>query len=179
MHSMKHNRLPVLVEPKIAGSRREMMTGKIVANHLKRLHQEANQTLSEVTCKVEFNVDLQQITYFKGQANAELDLVCQRCMQTYRERLSVSFCYTPIEQACKIEELPEVYDVVEMNSNGQINLHQLVEDELITSIPLIPAHQNEQCHQGTNDVSVGDIDESETEQRQSPFDILASLKNNE
>lgn len=176
---MKNNRLPVLVDPQIAGSRREMMKGVILANKLKRLYREANETLSDVMCEVNFNVDLQQLTYLKGRANAELDLVCQRCMQTYREHLSVSFCYTPIEQVAKIQELPETYDVVEMNNYGQINLHQLIEDELITSIPLIPTHQNQQCHQGTHDVSVGDIDESAAEQRQSPFDILASLKNNE
>ena len=42
------------------------------------------------------------------------------------------------------EELPSYYDAIELDENGEVNLRELVEDELILAIPLIPRHELEQ-----------------------------------
>ena len=54
-------------------------------------------------------------------------------------------------------------------------LHQLIEDELIVAMPIIPMHEDTDCSSGSKDIVVGEIDPAH-EERPNPFAVLEKLK---
>ena len=73
-----------------------------------------------------------------------------------------------------IDELPEVYEPVEVNDHGEINLLQLFEDELILSLPIVALHAEEDCDIKQDEMSFGEIEPAD--ERPNPFAVLKELK---
>ena len=71
------------------------------------------------------------------------------------------------------DELPSYYDAIELDENGEVNLRELVEDELLLAIPLIPRHQLEDCSAPADSVW-GELPEEL--EKPNPFDVLKQLK---
>ena len=56
------------------------------------------------------------------------------------------------------DELPDVYEPVEVDDHGEINLFQTLEDELILSLPIVALHAEEDCKQKRDEMSFGKIE---------------------
>lgn len=66
-------------------------------------------------------------------------LLCQRCLEPYRERLANRVELALVDKGADEASLPEGLEPVEMD-DGRLFPVELVEDELIVSIPLVPKH---------------------------------------
>ncbi|MGB0893455.1 MAG: 23S rRNA accumulation protein YceD [Parashewanella sp.] len=172
---MQTAKIPVSIDPLRTAQSQLDYEGMIPGKQCKRLNELCAGDCSDVSVSLECGVDLQGIVYLKGKAVTELTLTCQRCMRSYNTEVTVEFCFSPCKTQAEIDELPEAYDPIECNEIGEIRLHQLIEDELITAIPLIPRHEDDSCHLGSKDVVVGVI-ESVQEERPNPFAMLEKLK---
>lgn len=78
------------------------------------------------------------------QAHARVWLTCQRCLQPAAHELAVArtLRFVPTEEeAARLDEAEEEEDVLALPR--VLNLHELIEDELILALPLVPRH--EQC----------------------------------
>lgn len=107
------------------------------------------------------------------QANTAVWLQCQRCLQPLREALGVdrSFRFLRDERLAAEEDSDSEEDVLALTRS--LNLRELVEDELILGLPLVPRH--EVCPQplvAPSDAAA----EPQPEQRPNPFAQLAVLK---
>ena len=74
------------------------------------------------------------------QAQAAVPLQCQRCLQTLVEALDVRrrFRFVPTdEEAARLDEASED-DVLVLQP--RLDLHELLEDELILALPIVPRH---------------------------------------
>jgi uncharacterized protein len=74
------------------------------------------------------------------QADAEVPLQCQRCLQPMVEQLQVRRRFRFVrneEQAARLDEESED-DVLVLPQ--RLDLHALLEDELILALPLVPRH---------------------------------------
>lgn len=69
--------------------------------------------------------------------DATVELTCQRCLEPFRERIAarVDIVIAESEPAAT----PEGFEVFELD-HGRLLPAQLIEDELIVSIPLVPKH---------------------------------------
>ncbi|WP_163931193.1 23S rRNA accumulation protein YceD [Paraferrimonas sp. SM1919] len=173
---MQETKIPVTIDPVRAAQKLSTYNGIIPGRQLKRLNGVCAGDCSEVKVSLESGVDIQGIVYLKGKAVTELTLDCQRCMTPFNTEVTVEFCFTPIGDETEIDELPQAYEPIETSEYGEIRLHDLIEDELIIAVPLIPVHNDGQCNQGSQDVSFGKIEEVE-EERPNPFAVLEKLKN--
>jgi uncharacterized protein len=100
-------------------------------------------------------------------------LACQRCTEAFEHKLDLDFQFSPVKNAEAAENLPSYYDAIELDENGEINLRELVEEELMLVIPLIPRHELEQC-QSPSDSVWGELPEELD--KPNPFDVLKQLK---
>ena len=173
---MQTVKIPVSIDPLRAAQSRLDYQGTVSGKQLKRLNDLCAGDCSNVSVSLECGVDLQGIVYLKGKAVTELTLTCQRCMTPFNTEVTVDFCFSPCRTQAEIDELPEAYDPIECNEIGEIRLHQLIEDELITAMPLIPMHDDESCHQGSKDVVVGEIKVVQEQEKPNPFAVLEKLK---
>jgi uncharacterized protein len=82
--------------------------------------------------------------------------------------------YSPIGLDAESDHLPEGYDEVELDENGEINVFELIEDELILAIPIVPTHNEASCSYSSEPTSFGKL--AAKDDKPNPFDILKQLK---
>jgi uncharacterized protein len=99
-----------------------------------------------------------------------MPLECQRCLQPVDEYLDIarSFLFVHGEDAAAQLDADGEDDVLALTRS--LDLRELLEDELLLSLPLVPRH--EVCPQPL----VAPIDASPLEEKPNPFAALASLK---
>ncbi|MBS0442432.1 MAG: DUF177 domain-containing protein [Proteobacteria bacterium] len=107
-------------------------------------------------------------------ADASVNLECQRCLQPVPTPLAVqrSFRFAPDEATAAEIDADSEDDVLVLTR--ALDLHELVEDELILALPLVPRH--EACPQPLAAPATADEPLAE---RPNPFAALAALKRGE
>jgi uncharacterized protein len=136
---------------------------------MNRLLAVCDARCEQVQVNANFYVDEQGLIVISGTSSATVALTCQRCTEAFELALEVSFTFSPVKDIEAEAELPSYYDAIELDENGEVNLLELVEDEFLLEIPLIPRHALKDC-QSPADSVWGQLPE-ELEQP-NPFDIL-------
>ncbi len=128
-----------------------------------------------VNVKLHFGVDEQGTTYLKGHVEANLGLQCQRCLEPFIYEIISDFTLGIIKTLEEEKALPKLYEPA-MVHDGQLALRELIEDELILNLPIIPRHEPEVCK-----VQLPLVDSSwkEEEKGENPFEVLTTLKHKE
>jgi uncharacterized protein len=113
-------------------------------------------------------------------------LECQRCLTPYEQALNVDATYRIVATEAEAEEFPLDEDEVEVIvGSRQFDLVDLIEDELLLSLPLIPKHEVcPQVHESLVSGVSGEEGEAEQDEiaaddepkRPNPFAALRSLK---
>ncbi|NMP15567.1 MULTISPECIES: 23S rRNA accumulation protein YceD [unclassified Thalassotalea] len=170
---MKNLKLPVTIDPYKSAQRRLVVDGFFELCRFERLLGEADKATEHVNVVINFDVDEQGLIVISGKASTQVYLTCQRCNEPFEQELKVDFSFSPAKNEEKAGELPEHYDAVVLDENGEVNLRDLVEDELLVSIPLIPKHNLEDCGQDAN-TTWGKL--PDTLEKPNPFDVLKNLK---
>ena len=111
------------------------------------------------------------------QAHARVWLTCQRCLQPAAHELAVArtLRFVPTEEeAARLDEAEEEEDVLALPR--MLNLHELVEDELILALPLVPRHA--QCPEPLpwEPEAPSAPEAAPSEEAAHPFAALARLK---
>jgi uncharacterized protein len=81
----------------------------------------------------------------------------------------------------ELQELPDTEDGIVMEEDG-LNILDVIEDELILSLPLVPAHADVNCNLFLNALTQAEIDvqgkdkNSALNDKPNPFAVLATLK---
>lgn len=113
------------------------------------------------------------------QASATVALTCQRCLQPVRAAINLrrDFRFVRGEQSAAHIDAESVEDVLALPRH--LDLRELIEDELLLALPIVPRHQT--CPQPLP-TPVDDLDheaEIAGEARKHPFAALAALKEEE
>ncbi len=76
---------------------------------------------------------------------ADVDLVCQRCLEPFRRGLADNVKVVMAEASALPAVTPEGFEPFEL-VDGRFQPAELIEDELIVAIPLVPKHERvEDC----------------------------------
>ena len=172
---MKKVKLPLTVDPVKSAQRRLNYEGYYSRNQLVRLAEAVNQVLSDVEAELSFTIDPQKLVVMQGKADVDVMLQCQRCGQPFPYHLSYTFNYSPVSNLDQADVLPEIYEPIELNDFGEIDLLAVIEDELLLSLPLVPMHEPEHCEVSEDEQVFGELPE-ELAKKPNPFAVLASLK---
>ncbi len=146
----------------------------------KRLTQEAMASAPDIT--VDWSAQGEQRSAADGvarpalhlQASAQLPLACQRCLGEVRVLVVVDrhIVFAPDEDSAAALDDASQDDVLALTA--ELDLHALVEDELLLALPLVPRH--EVCPDAVA-LSAQDADfDAAGDERPHPFAGLAALK---
>ena len=113
------------------------------------------------------------------QASAMVALTCQRCLQPVRAAINLQrdFRFVRDEHSAAEIDAESVEDVLALPRH--LDLRELIEDELLLALPLVPRHKT--CPQPLP-TPADDLDKEvsiEGEARKHPFAALAALKQKE
>ncbi len=171
---MQKVKLPLTVDPHRAAQKRSDYNGFIAGESFERLGSSTQSVKSDVNVTLSFDVDNQGLIVLHGRASVEVELECQRCNGTYNHGYEVEFYYCPLRNPEQADELPEAYEPIEIDENGEINLLQLIEDELIVELPQVAMHDEVDCKVSSDNLVFGEIPSAD--ERPNPFAVLESLK---
>jgi uncharacterized protein len=117
-------------------------------------------------------------------------LECQRCLSPYEQAFNVDATYRIVNTDEEAEEFPLDEDEVDVIvGSRQFDLVDLIEEELLLSLPLVPKHDacpevHESLTSGASgqegeDAVEGEAEEGEEPKRPNPFAALEGLKSGE
>lgn len=172
---MQEVKIPLTIDPRKAAKMRSDYRGVVPGENLTRLMASTAGYCSDIHVRFSCDIDNQGLTVLRGTASGELSLICQRCLNAFNHAVEVEYCFTPVAEEPEDKELTDDHEPVVVDEHGHIEIHQLIEDELILSIPIVPMHDAVDCPITEQDMTVGEIDEV-ADKRPNPFAALERLK---
>jgi len=172
---MQKVKLPISVDPVRAAQSGTELDALIQKAQMRRLAEATISIQSDINTHFVFEIDRQKLRIFHGKASVAVELICQRCNEPMIYQCEAEFTYCPVHNQEQENNLPDVYEPIYYDENGEVNLHEIVEDELILTLPQISKHAIDDCEESEFELTFGEIEEEE-EQRPNPFDALAQLK---
>lgn len=171
---MQKVKLPKQLDPIKSANKRSEYRGVMLTQDMSRLVEAVAETNEHINIEIQFDKDAQGLVFFKGRLDVDVSLSCQRCNESFAHPLHLEFCFSPVLSQEEIDELPEIYEPIEVDDQGEINLLQVFEDELILSLPIVAFHAEESCNVKRDEMSYGKIDT--VDKRPNPFAVLKELK---
>lgn len=154
---------------------RRAFAGRVPLSAMHRLSDLLADAEGEARFSLEFGQDVLKVPFAELQVDAELPLVCQRSLKCFLHPVSLTQRYALLREAEGDGEdveaaLPPGYEALMVADDGLLRPAELVEDELILAVPLVPVMP------GVEPVEHDWPVPEDEGQRASPFAALAALK---
>jgi uncharacterized protein len=162
--------VPAVIDSlEFARSEREL-AGELSVASLKRLHDVLTDTGGTLRYGVRGGKDERQRPFLELEIDGELHLQCQRCLEALSHPVELHSTLLLIPRGEQPDELlddPSAPDAIEASS--ELNLSELIEDEVLLSLPFSPRHAEGVC---ANRTRLAEEDAGEP----SAFSQLATLR---
>jgi uncharacterized protein len=131
---------------------------------------------AEIDVELKFGRDEQGLYVVEGDVNCVVDMTCQRCLQAVSVDVSSHFNLGVVWDDDGAKQLPSYLEPL-VASAEPFDLHVLVEDELLLSLPFSPYHDSSVCQGGEyQQQQSAVVDTPKVTQRENPFAVLEQLK---
>ncbi|HEX9802021.1 MAG TPA: YceD family protein [Gammaproteobacteria bacterium] len=156
---------------------RRLLEGRIALAEMVRLGESLQDSAGEVTVSLEFGIDNEGIRFMRGRIQAEVSLECQRCLETLRFPIDGEFSLAMVRSTVEAEALPSHYEPL-LVEGEPLFLRDIIEDELLLALPIVPMHEPDDCPVGTaaEQAAGGMRKDNGTAEKANPFAVLANLK---
>lgn len=133
--------LPKQVTPIEWANRGATVEGNIPLSELPRLAGVIADQTGKLQVSLRFDKDIVGIRYIKGMINAEFAVLCQRCLQPFSYTLEIPVSLSPVTNEAAAKRLPESYEPLFVTADEPILLANIIEEELLLSLPLVTKHE--------------------------------------
>lgn len=171
---MQKVKIPRMLDPVKSAQKKLSYDGILTSSALSRLSEAAVLVNDQADALIHCDFDKQGLVTLTGSVKANVEVECQRCNSPMPLSIDIELSYALARSEEQAEELPSYYDAMYRDEDGETDIWQIIEDELLLSLPIVPMHDPEVCSVKTENLSWGEIDEGEEEV--SPFDVLKQLK---
>ena len=148
------------------------LQGRLPVKSLPRLTAALASDAGEVEIELEAGLDLARRVVVTGRMDAELELQCQRCLEPVKFKVHAEPHLAWVKTDEQFAALPDGYEPL-LSADGQVELKELVSDELLLALPLVPKHEGDATCGGFTGTAT---DAEPAEARKNPFAELAKLK---
>jgi len=145
------------------------MTGVLTVAQLPRLADLLFDREGAVNYTVQGDTSAKGEPVLRIHLTVDLAVSCQRCLERLPLHLEIKRDLVVVAEAVGFDPLEEEEDDTDaIPSAGSLDLHDLVEQEIVLSVPMAPRHPENAC-----DIQLGAVKIGEPA---SPFSTLARLK---
>ena len=163
--------LPAQIDPRKLALASSELAGEIPVNRLCRLASAKVSIKEAAKATIAFNIDETGFTLITGSVSVQAAAQCQRCLNDVDICIESEFTLTVMSEENECLWNDKLIDPLIMEK-GTLDLHHLLEDELILALPIVSYHETGQC---TNNLyKLTNISNSCV--TRGPFDILSQLK---
>ncbi len=182
MTDSPHKPLPIRLDPVKFADNDRKLEGSVSTNTMVRLKENVLSSDEVMETKLEFSKGYYGYPLVTGYAQGCVAMRCERCLDEVRIPLEVDINVlvkpedevVPEKEGEKDADRPEFHEY----DGKSLVLSDLIEEELLLGLPLVPKHQDiSLCNQdmvvwlAANDAQDADP-ETATERAESPFAIL-------
>jgi len=150
------------------------LQGTLPIAGLPRLRSSLHAAVGEAAYWITCDQDSQRCCRLQIRVVAELLLVCQRCLQGLPWLLETNTLLAPVQAEQEIARLPDTYEPLLLSAMESVTLADLVEEELILGMPLLPKHADACGEAQYLPDTMRSMPEPET--LPNPFAVLHTLK---
>lgn len=151
----------------------QQFDGVIESQQLTRLSAAVVRCQPTVSVKLVFCRDAENHRTISGECQAVVTMICQRCLGEVELTLNSQFEVGLVFDDEQAKQLPRRLEPVEVSADEHLLLWDVIEDELLLSLPEFPNHDFGTCDTVKTDMNTETVVE---EKRDNPFDVLAQLK---
>lgn len=149
---------------------RRRIEGRMPLASLPRLQDGLLDPEGDVRFTIDFDRDALQLPRVALVAEAELPLQCQRSLQRFLLPVKVEQTLGLIRDEADEAALPEGYEPLLVPADGLLRPLDLVEDELILALPVVPVSP------GSEPVGDDQPQAAHAPRQDNPFAVLSALK---
>lgn len=145
------------------------LQGKIAVEQLTRASEYFTAKDGELTFEIRGRLDQRKRPLLTLTVSGYVTLTCQRCLQAMRHEVDVAQGLRLVKDEAALPRLDEEHDDIDVIvADSKMNVLDLVEDEIILSVPLGPKHDFD-CVASDDKVNAQDG-------KRQPFATLAKFK---
>lgn len=168
-------RVPEVLDAWRMVAARRGVEGRLPLSSLTRLEGSLLDTEGDVHFALDFDRDALQVPYVELRIDAELPLECQRSLERFLLPVHIGQRLGLIREEAEEAGLPPGYEPLLVPEDGQLRTAELVEDELILAVPVVPVKPGSEAVQ--RDWPASQADQEHADQgRENPFAALSVLK---
>jgi uncharacterized protein len=151
---------------------RRVYEGRLPLAVMPRLAEYLVDTEGECGYRIEFGRDEFGVAFVDLKADAALPLICQRSLERFELPVGIEQRLGLIRDERDEASLPPGYEPVLLPEDARLNPAELIEDELILAIPVVPVKP------GTEAIEAQWVETHEEveDERPNPFAALSALK---
>jgi uncharacterized protein len=153
-------------------SARRSFAGSLPVAGLGRLREALADATGSVTYTLDFGRDSLLEGFVDVHAEAALTLTCQRTLEPFVLPVNVDTRLGLINDERQEAALPADCEPLLVNADGQLNLADVIEDELLLALPLVPINPDSRLPDALAQVDAG----ADAEIEDNPFAVLRELK---
>ncbi len=165
-------RVPEVLDAWRLVAARRGVEGRLPLSALSRLAGLLYDTDGEVRFSLDFDTDELQTPYAELKIDAALPLLCQRTLERFELPVQIVQRLGLIRDEADEAALPPGYEPLLMPADGMLQPSDLVEDELILAVPVVPMAPGNEAVERDWPAEQAERDAA------NPFAVLSSLKKN-
>ncbi len=162
-------RLPLHIDPLQLAGAGELLSGEVALAAMRRLTPSLHSKEGTLEVTLEFGLDPERIPYLHGQVHGKLILTCQRCMQPMDFTVDLDTSLGLVSSPAEADALPGHYESLMVGAEPVVLL-DIIEDELLLYLPLVPKHPESQCPASAQER------EGKARDTRKPFAVLSDWK---
>lgn len=143
---MVASELPVRVDPTELARTGMRWQHRVPVAAMSRLSKLVLSDSAVVATDVSFLVNAKKQIAIEGYAVVDLMVTCLRCMEPMAFVLQSEFKLMPVFDDEQAAELQGAYEPVLLGTDKKLDMLELIEEELLLSMPASCRHENEDCH---------------------------------
>jgi uncharacterized protein len=130
-----------------------------------------------IAIELQFGVDEQGIRFASGNLATDVKVLCQRCLQPMDLHVSSAVSIGLVRDDEQARHLPKRYDPVVVGDDEETELTDIIEDDLLLSLPLVSYHEQDQCSGLSRyETELDEESPAPANEPKNPFSILEQLK---
>ena len=145
------------------------LSGLYQISDFPRITEIASNKKDNVRVELSFYLKNNKTPCVEGIIELDIVLTCQRCLDNLSIALKVNFYLAFVRHDQQSEEFDSHYEIYVIEEEEELATHDLISDEILLSIPMVPLHDYD-C--------ITEINEQEIVEGKSknPFAILKKIK---
>lgn len=167
--------IPKQLRTKAWEGRTETMSLSLNLAELPRLSELLVASDNQAEVSFQLYKDALGWSVLEGRIEASVEMLCQRCFNPMGLPLTCSFKLALIEEDAAARNLPKYYEPL-IAENGLINTRDVIEDEILLALPIVPMHKPEECSAPVSELTIEKAEVADSFTKPNPFSALAKLK---